>query len=157
MGCAEVAAADPVGLLGAVFAAVYAAHMVGDHWVQTCHQAAIKGAPGWAGWWADIKHVVTLTVTKIAALIAVFAVTGSRVPLWQLSAALTVDALSHGWADRRTTLAGLAERAGLGPFYRLGVPRPAREDNPSLGTGAYALDQSWHIGWLFVTALIIAA
>lgn len=25
--------------------------------------------------------------------------------------------------------------------------------NPSLGTGAYALDQSWHVGWLFVSAI----
>jgi hypothetical protein len=26
-------------------------------------------------------------------------------------------------------------------------------DNPSLGTGAYALDQAWHHGWLFLAAL----
>ncbi|MER7268917.1 hypothetical protein ABT344_11500 [Micromonospora carbonacea] len=39
----------------------------------------------------------------------------------------------------------------------LGTPRPGHDDNPSLGTGAYALDQSWHIGWLFVAALFCAA
>jgi hypothetical protein len=27
-------------------------------------------------------------------------------------------------------------------------------DNPSLGTGAYALDQSWHWFWLFIAALV---
>lgn len=30
-------------------------------------------------------------------------------------------------------------------------------DNPSLGTGAYALDQSAHMAWLLVSALLIAA
>jgi hypothetical protein len=34
---------------------------------------------------------------------------------------------------------------------------PRQFDNPSNGTGAYALDQSWHIGWLFIAALVIAA
>jgi hypothetical protein len=29
-------------------------------------------------------------------------------------------------------------------------------DNPSLGTGAYALDQSWHWFWLFIAALVTA-
>ncbi|MEU0516669.1 hypothetical protein [Streptosporangium sp. NPDC006007] len=52
--------------------------------------------------------------------------------------------------------AALAERTGKGDFHRLGAPRPGTTDAPHLGTGAYALDQSWHIGWLFVSALIIA-
>ncbi|MGH3921845.1 MAG: hypothetical protein ACRDTT_03035 [Pseudonocardiaceae bacterium] len=43
-----------------------------------------------------------------------------------------------------------------GDFYRLGVPRNGRDDNPSLGTGAYMLDQSWHYGWLGVAALVTA-
>jgi hypothetical protein len=42
-------------------------------------------------------------------------------------------------------------------FWTLGAPRPDRDDNPSLGTGAYALDQSFHYFFLFYTALIIAA
>jgi hypothetical protein len=44
---------------------------------------------------------------------------------------------------------------GKGEFYRLGAPRRGRDDNPTLGTGAYALDQAWHVGWLFISALII--
>jgi hypothetical protein len=28
-------------------------------------------------------------------------------------------------------------------------------DNPSLGTGAYALDQSWHWFWIFVTTIVM--
>ncbi len=42
-------------------------------------------------------------------------------------------------------------------FWYLGKPRFGKDDNPSLGTGAYALDQSWHYLWLFVCALILAA
>jgi hypothetical protein len=67
-----------------------------------------------------------------------------------------VSAVTHYWADRRTTLAGLAGRVGKGEFYRLGTPRPDHDDNPTLGTGAYALDQAWHWCWLFVAALVTA-
>ncbi|WP_316779686.1 hypothetical protein [Streptomyces sasae] len=28
---------------------------------------------------------------------------------------------------------------------------------PTLGTGAYSLDQSWHIFWLGVAAILVAA
>lgn len=65
-----------------------------------------------------------------------------------------VSAVSHYWADRRSTLARLCDRVGLGGFHRLGQPREGRDDNPTLGTGAYALDQSWHWAFLFVTALV---
>jgi hypothetical protein len=46
---------------------------------------------------------------------------------------------------------------GKGEFYRLGAPRAGRDDNPHIGTGAYALDQSFHHLWLLVAALVIAA
>lgn len=65
-------------------------------------------------------------------------------------------AVTHYWADRRFTLSRLAEVLGSGSFYRLGAPRTGKDDNVSLGTGAYVLDQSWHWAWLFVTALITA-
>lgn len=89
----------------AVFAALYAAHSFGDHWVQTHGQACGKGAPGWPGRRACAAHVATLTGTKAVALAALWLVTGLHL-------------------------------------------HPA--------AGAYALDQSWHHGWLFVAALIIA-
>lgn len=151
------------GAFAAVFVALYAAHMVGDHWVQTGFQAAVKDARDFVGRRACAAHVATLTATKLAFVAAVALVLGLPWhPAW-LAAGLAADAASHYWADRRYTLAWLAaaaERAGINGkavFYRLGAPRPGRDDNPSLGTGAYALDQSWHIGWLFVAALIITA
>jgi hypothetical protein len=149
--------------VAAVFVALYAGHMIGDHWVQTHHQAITKGGRGWAARWANTKHVASITLTKLVAVAALCAVTGLQVSTWQCALALAVDAASHWWADRRSTLvwlAGRVERAGINgksQFHAIGAPRPGHDDNPSLGTGAYALDQSFHIGWLFITALIIGA
>ncbi|WP_068920890.1 DUF3307 domain-containing protein [Planobispora rosea] len=139
----------------ATFAALFAAHNVGDHWVQTHHQACAKAAPTAAGRIACLKHVATLTAAKAAALAALALVTGLTLHPLALLTGLAVDAASHYWADRRVPLARLAGAIGKRGFYELGSPRPGRDDAPHLGTGAYALDQSWHIGWLFITALII--
>ncbi|MEU9149379.1 transcriptional regulator [Streptomyces sp. NPDC048417] len=140
----------------AVFIALYVAHSVGDHWVQTSHQSATKGRPGWVGRLADARHVATLTLTKLAVLIPAAALLGLHLSVPAVVAGLAVDAASHWWADRRTTLARLAALLGKGEFYRLGAPRAGRDDNPHIGTGAYALDQSFHHLWLLVAALIVA-
>jgi hypothetical protein len=140
----------------AVFIALYVAHSVGDHWVQTSHQSAHKGRPGWVGRLAGARHVATLTLTKLAALVPAAALLGLHLSALGILAGLTVDAASHWWADRRTTLAWLAQITGKGEFYRLGAPRAGHDDNPHVGTGAYALDQSFHHLWLLVAALIIA-
>ncbi|CNF62871.1 Uncharacterised protein [Mycobacterium tuberculosis] len=151
--------ADPA-VFAAVFVALYAAHQVGDHWVQTSVQACGKDASGWAGRWLCARHVATLTVTKAAALTLVTAVLALPLNPWAVAAALAVDAVSHYWADRRTTLLALIEwldrtvLPGKSAFAQLGQPRPGHDDAPHLGTGAYALDQSWHIGWLFLAALM---
>ncbi|NEA57972.1 transcriptional regulator [Streptomyces sp. SID13666] len=149
---------------GAVFIALYVAHSVGDHWVQTSHQSATKGQPGWTGRLADARHVATLTATKAAVLLPVAAVLGLHLSALGLTVGLGIDALSHGWADRRSTLAWLAKVTGKSEFYQLGTPaHPAHPvtagGTPAahLGTGAYALDQSFHHLWLLVAALIITA
>ncbi|OAR26022.1 hypothetical protein A8W25_11060 [Streptomyces sp. ERV7] len=141
----------------AVFVVLYVAHSVGDHWVQTSPQSAHKGRPGWVGRLADARHVATLTLTKLALLIPAAALLGLHLSASGVVVGLVVDAVSHWWADRRTTLAWLARVTGKGEFYRLGAPRAGRDDNPHIGTGAYALDQSFHHLWLLVAALIIAA
>ncbi|MEV4287321.1 transcriptional regulator [Nonomuraea bangladeshensis] len=142
----------------AVFAALYAAHVVGDHWYgQTHAQALGKGARSRQGVRHCLGHVALLAAHKVAALAAMCVVTGLRPSLIAAVLGLLVDGISHYWADRRYTLAALADRTGKGDFYRLGQPRPGHDDAPHLGTGAYAMDQSWHVGWLFVAALIIAA
>ncbi|MFI5497365.1 DUF3307 domain-containing protein [Actinoplanes sp. NPDC051859] len=139
----------------AVFVALYVAHQLADHWVQTQHQADCKGRPGWPGRLACAAHVATYTLTAVAALAALPLVLGLHLSLGRVAGGLAVSALTHYIADRRTPLRRLAELVGAGRFYVLGTPRPGRDDNPSLGTGAYALDQSFHYLWLFVAALII--
>ena len=152
-----LASTDPVAVSAAVFAALYAAHQVADHWVQTDRQAAHKGLPGWTGRLACAGHVGTYTATAIVFLAMLIGFTGWHPHLHSAAAGLAVSAVSHYVADRRTPLRRIATRFGLAGFLALGAPRPGRDDNPSLGTGAYALDQSWHIGFLFLSALVIAA
>ncbi|MEV7228321.1 DUF3307 domain-containing protein [Polymorphospora sp. NPDC051019] len=149
--------ADAPATFAAVFAALYVAHQVADHWVQTQHQADCKGRPGWPGRLACAAHVATYTLTAGLALLALAAVTGLRLDALPVAVGLAVSAVSHYIADRRTPLRKLAELLGSARFYALGTPRPGRDDNPSLGTGAYALDQSFHLFFLFVAALVIAA
>lgn len=141
-------------LFAAAFPALWVGHQVGDYWVQTNHQAQHKAGAGWPGRWACTKHVATLTVGKALLLWLTFTVLELSPSLAVVALALGVDAVTHYWADRRTTLrrlADLMERGtGKGTFWRLG------EGQGHLGTGAMALDQSWHHLWLLVAALIIA-
>lgn len=144
------------GEFAAVFVALFVGHQVGDHWTQTSHQAQNKGKPGWFGRWNCIKHVTTYTLTGLVALSAMALSTGWHPNPVTLVIGMAVSAISHYVADRRTPLAKLAEWTGSGDFWRMGSPRPFYRDNVCLGTGAYALDQSFHYAWLFVAALIIA-
>jgi hypothetical protein len=145
-----------VSVFAAAFAALYAAHHIGDYWIQTDHQATHKGLTGersGEGRWACLMHVLTYLLTQNAFLIVMCAVTGIRPGQWGVLAALLVSGVTHYWADRRWTLEWLANAIpGKANFYRLG------QTSGSLGTGAWALDQSFHLLLsVFVPALIIAA
>ncbi|MFE6925918.1 transcriptional regulator [Nocardia sp. NPDC057663] len=140
---------DQTAITAATFAAVLGAflvgHQVGDYWVQTSHQAAGKGAPGWHGRWECAKHVATYTLTLALCLAAVAWWLHLPIDLGWAAGGLAVSAVTHYWADRRTTLAALSDRLGLGGFYRAGT---------GLASGAAHLDQSWHWLWLGVAALV---
>ncbi|GAA3225226.1 DUF3307 domain-containing protein [Nonomuraea helvata] len=138
-----------------VFIALYVGHHLGDQWVQTHAQACGKGERSRAGQLHCLAHVATLTATKVITLAVAAIATHLPLSLWLVVVALVVDAASHYWADRRYTLAALAERLGKAGYYRFGMPREGRDDNPSTGTGAFHLDQSWHLLWLFVATLLI--
>ncbi|MEV5483788.1 MULTISPECIES: transcriptional regulator [Streptomyces] len=112
---------------------------------------------------AGIRHVATLTATKLALLALVAALLGLSLSVVGLVVGMGMDALTHWWADRRSTLAWLAKVTGKAEFYSLGTgAHPAHPVTATggpaahLGTGAYALDQSFHHLWLLVAALIIA-
>ncbi|MCX4682649.1 transcriptional regulator [Streptomyces sp. NBC_01433] len=155
-------------MTAAVFAAVFVAlligHSVGDQWVQTHHQACAKGGPGWSARLACGRHVLTLTATKVLVLAVVVSVLDLRVTTLGLIVGLGLDAASHYWADRRTTLARFAKAIEKSEYYNLGgaahPDHPVTADGrPALttGTGAFHLDQSFHHFWLGVAALLIAA
>jgi hypothetical protein len=134
------------GLFAVTFTALYAAHHVADMWVQTHCQAQTKGLPGWRGRLACAAHVATYTLTAWVALTVAYWATDT----WPSGAAvwvgLAVSAVSHYVADRRDPLRRIADALGSGPFYRV---------NDGGISGAYLLDQSWHIGFLFIAALVI--
>src|ERR1043165_3320300 len=144
------------GTVAAIFAVLYVAHQVADHWVQTSPQACGKKQPGWAGRLACGKHVATYTATLSLVLLAAAWVFGLSLDLAATVAGLAVTAVTHYLLDRSQNLARLASLLGLAGFFRLGLPREGRDDNPGLGSGAYALDQSAHLLFLAVTAAIIA-
>ncbi|WP_447009749.1 DUF3307 domain-containing protein [Saccharothrix hoggarensis] len=136
--------------------ALLVAHNVADHWVQSDAQAAHKNLRSRAGRVACLRHVVSYTLVTAGTVAVLW---------WLLDLPITpagfvvgqlVSAVTHYWADRRHTLARLATLTGHRGFYALGAPRPDHDDNPSLGTGAYALDQSWHWLWLGVASLLTA-
>lgn len=189
-----------MALFAASAVALYAAHHVGDYWVQTDHQAQHKGAAGSEGRWACLWHVLTYVATQWLFLTVLELVAGQQVPDGRAVIALLVSGVTHWMADRREhgALFWLARRIpGKARFLMLGAPRsdvrieiwddcPTCKgtgnsgeectsgkcwdcqaggklphwvgDNPSLGTGAWALDQAWHIFWsVFVAALVIAS
>lgn len=141
--------------LGSVFAALYAAHQVADHHVQRSRDACTKGLPGREGQMACARHVASYTATAGLALAAAHTA-GVRMQPGRVAAGLALSAISHYVIDRRTPLKRFAELTGNAGFYQLGAPRPGRDDNPTLGTGAHALDQAAHVGFLYAAALIIA-
>lgn len=144
-------AARRLAVLGGVYATLNAADDIGDHWVQRHGQALRKGNRTPEGQRACAAHVATYTATRIAALSAMAAVTGARLPLVRTGLILSLDAATHYWADRRYTLAAVAERTGKGGFYHAGDPKAA-----PCGTGSYALDQAFHHGMRLITSLAIA-
>jgi hypothetical protein len=136
--------------------ALLVAHHVADHWVQTAHQAVTKGRAGWAGRRACAGHVASYTLVTAAMVAVLWAVFGLAIHPVGFLAGQVISAVTHYWADRRSTLARLARVTGNSEFYALGAPRPGKDDNPHVGTGAYVLDQAWHWLWLVVAALLTA-
>lgn len=96
---------------------------------------------------ACTRHVIGLTLTKALLLALAAAVLELPLSVAGVTVGLGLDAASHWWADRRSSLAWLAKVTGKSEFYRLGTgdhsAHPVtveRKPAAHLGTGAYALD-----------------
>lgn len=132
--------------------ALYAAHHVGDYWIQTDHQAAHKGEAGAHGRRACLLHVLSYLLTQSIFLSVMAWVLDLEGGNGAVLLAMAISGVTHYMADRR-------EHGLMFKLARL-IPGKARflayGGQHGFG-GAWALDQSWHIFWgVFVAALVIA-
>lgn len=145
--------------LGTLFAALYISHHVADHWTQTTRQSCDKGDTGWSGRRACAGHVASHMLVSIACLTSLNII-GIHLGVDTMATGLGIIAVTHYWIDRRAPLYRLAALLGKTGFVTgcTVVRKPG--DTPAEvgpGTGLYALDQSFHFLWLFVSALVMTA
>jgi hypothetical protein len=90
-----------------------------------------------------VTHVATYTATLMIVTVGVSYRLDMDLSPGQVAVALSVSAITHYFTDRRI------------PLRRLSMA--LRHSEVWLDHGGLALvDQSWHVGWLGVAALIIA-
>jgi len=135
--------------LATVMIGGYVGHDVADHWVQTHTQATQKIEKDGAT--HCLHHVIYLQFTKLGFVALIWLVTGVHLNAWTLLLGATIDALMHYAADRQEfgILPKLAKLVNKTDFWEFGDKIIA-----PCGTGAYKMDQSWHVFWIFVWALI---
>lgn len=131
-------------VFAAVFVALFAAHHLGDHVLQTDHQAAAKTQPGRPGWVAMVGHLATYHAAAVVALGAL-ALAGVPLSVAGCLAGLAFSAMTHGFLDRRWPVQWILRATGS--------PRFAASTTPL--HGGYLADQSLHIVCLFVSALLV--
>lgn len=134
--------ADP-GALAVLLPVLWAAHNVGDHLVQTDHQAMHKQQE----WPAMAGHVGGYQVTQAVAVGAALAATGLRPNRWALLAGAAVSAATHAFIDRRWPVRKLLMATGSEGFATMRAPI----------FGMYQADQALHHGCLLIAALVMAA
>jgi len=130
----------------AVLACLYAGHDVGDHIVQTDHQAAAKAGPGVAGWRAMAGHLAGYHAVQLGALLAADRVLGLGLRPGRVAAALAFSAGTHGLLDRRWPVRWVLRRTGAAGFADAQTPL----------NGLYLADQALHRGCLWAAALLAA-
>lgn len=133
----------------AIYAAGRTAHLVGDYYVQTGHQAKHKSDRDRGGQIACASHVASYTATQLVVLMIVSWLLGLGLTWRALAAGQAVSALTHYFMDREYTAEAMHDKLGKGVLHRLGMP-----GTPF--TGGKLLDQCWHEFWLFVAALVTA-
>lgn len=164
---------DPAAF-GAVLAALWAAHDVGDHVAQTHRQAVHKSWPGRDGAWALGGHVASYTAVQLVAVGALRWWAGVRPSWWRTVVAVAFSAGSHALLDRGGTVVWVLRHTGSADFARAQIPRQQVmftaqhsghvayphaahvPEHPLPLHGPYLADQALHHGCLAVTAAILA-
>jgi hypothetical protein len=122
-------------------------HQLGDHVVQTDHQAAGKAGAGWSALWAMLGHLAGYHVTALLLLGVTFTLLGLPLPLAGAAAGLAFSAVTHAALDRRWPVKAI--------LRLLRSPQFAETTSPVCGM--YAADQALHHGALLVSALLVAS
>jgi hypothetical protein len=132
---------DPLRF-AALLPTLWAAHNVGDHLVQTDHQAVRKAQ----SWRAMAGHIAGYQATQALAVCAVLAATGMRCNRRAVLAGMAFSGATHAFIDRRWPVRWLLQRAGASGFAEMSTPV----------NGPYQADQALHHGCLLIAALLMA-
>lgn len=124
----------------------FAAHHLGDYWIQTHTQARTKGERTPAGRRACAAHVATYTAGSVLTVAGASAALDLRLSWRSQLLAQVISAGTHYWLDRRWTVDGLA---------RILDPLTGKSTYLAEG-GAPLLDQSAHLVCLAVASLVAA-
>lgn len=106
--------------------ALLVGHMIGDHLLQTDHQAIHKQQPGAVGWWAMAGHVTGYTLAQALVLAGICA-TGASVTLAGAAVALVISAVTHAVIDRGPLLRRLAHLTRTVRYHSTPAGRAAQD------------------------------
>lgn len=171
---------DRAARFAAAYAALWAAHDLADHVVQTDEQARTKGQPSHRSiapgedvplpWWpAMAGHVGSYHLVQLAA-VAMLRRLGVRPRWWRILLATAWSAATHTVLDRRWPVLRLLEATGSGAFarsarlpartvpviYGEGLPHVHLSEAPLPFHGPHLADQALHHTAIAVTAAILA-
>lgn len=134
------------------YAALTAAHEIGDYWIQHDRDAVRKGHPTPDGRTACARHVASYTATQALALAATARYLGLRLSPARAALGLAVSALTHYAADR---CAGHWHESGPDAprLVRYAHRRHGGWLERDRGAGPL-MDQAWHKGWIAVAAAV---
>jgi membrane-associated protease RseP (regulator of RpoE activity) len=128
-------------------AVLLVAHLVGDHVVQTDHQAAGKAGRGWPAAGAMAGHLATYHAFATVLLVTVFALLRLPLGLLAVIAGLAFSAVTHALLDRRWPVRRLLRATRAAKFAETNTPV----------CGMHAADQALHYLALLISAALIAA
>ena len=126
--------------------ALLVAHQLGDHVLQTDHQAAGKSGRG-GGWWRPmVGHLAGYHATAAVIVIGTALLLGLPLTVRGVLAGFAFSALTHGLLDRRWPVRAILRAVGSPQFAETTAPV----------CGIYAADQALHKLALLISALMIA-
>lgn len=162
------------GRVAACYVALWVAHDLADHVVQTDEQAAAKADPRpghWEG--AMLGHLAGYAAAQAAALVSMH-IAGVRMTPGRALAGLAFSVVTHGVLDRRWPVVELLRRTGSERFADPRLPAilvdpreqyPPFTRSPAIGTtrraalplhGVYLADQALHHAAVAIAAALAA-